>query len=34
MTLIELAAGVTLDEIQAKTEAKLKVSPELESRAA
>jgi 3-oxoacid CoA-transferase subunit B len=34
LTLIELAPGVSIDEIQQKTEAKLKVSPELESRAA
>ncbi|MDR3408198.1 MAG: CoA transferase subunit B [Methylovirgula sp.] len=34
LTLIELAPGVSIDEIKQKTEAKLKVSPELESRAA
>ncbi|QAY94516.1 succinyl-CoA--3-ketoacid-CoA transferase [Methylovirgula ligni] len=34
LTLIELAPGVSIDEIQQKTEAKLKVSPELECRAA
>ena len=34
LTLIELAPGVSIDEIQQKTEAKLKVSPELKSRAA
>jgi 3-oxoacid CoA-transferase subunit B len=34
LTLIELAPGVSIDEIRQKTEAALKVSPELESRAA
>jgi 3-oxoacid CoA-transferase subunit B len=34
LTLIELAPGVSIDEIRRKTEAALKVSPELESRAA
>jgi 3-oxoacid CoA-transferase subunit B len=34
MTLIELAEGVTLDEIKAKTEATFKVAPELAARAA
>jgi 3-oxoacid CoA-transferase subunit B len=34
LTLIELAPGVSVDEIRQKTEAALKVSPELESRAA
>ncbi len=34
LTLIELAPGVSIDEIQQKTEAKLKVSPELKSQAA
>ncbi|MGP8231743.1 MAG: CoA transferase subunit B [Methylovirgula sp.] len=34
LTLIELAPGVSVEEIKEKTEAKLKVSPELESRAA
>ncbi len=32
MTLVELADGVTLDEIKAKTEATFKVSPSLETR--
>jgi 3-oxoacid CoA-transferase subunit B len=34
LTLTELAPGVSIDEIRQKTEAALKVSPELESRAA
>jgi 3-oxoacid CoA-transferase subunit B len=34
LTLIELAPGVSIDEIRQKTEAALKISPELESRAA
>jgi 3-oxoacid CoA-transferase subunit B len=34
LTLIERAPGVSSDEIKQKTEAKLKVSPELESQAA
>lgn len=34
MTLIELADGVTLDEIKAKTEATFKVAPDLAARAA
>ncbi len=34
LTLIELAPGVSVDEIKQKTEAALKISPELASRAA
>jgi 3-oxoacid CoA-transferase subunit B len=34
LTLIELADGVTLDEIKRKTEASFKVAPELEAKAA
>jgi 3-oxoacid CoA-transferase subunit B len=34
MTLIELANGVTLDEIKDKTEASFKVAPDLKTRAA
>jgi 3-oxoacid CoA-transferase subunit B len=34
LTLIELAPGVSVDEIRQKTEAALKISPELGSRAA
>ncbi|HTV70139.1 MAG TPA: CoA-transferase, partial [Rhizobiaceae bacterium] len=34
LTLIELAPGVSVDEIKEKTEANLKISPELDSRAA
>jgi 3-oxoacid CoA-transferase subunit B len=34
LTLIELAPGVSVDEIRQKTEAALKISPELASRAA
>jgi 3-oxoacid CoA-transferase subunit B len=34
MTLIELAEGVTLDEIKAKTEARFKVAPDLKTKAA
>jgi hypothetical protein len=34
MTLIELADGVTLDEIKAKTEASFKVAPDLKTKAA
>ena len=34
LTLIELAPGVSVDEIKQKTEATLKISPELDSRAA
>jgi 3-oxoacid CoA-transferase subunit B len=34
LTLIELAPGVSVDEIKQKTEANLTVSPELGSRAA
>jgi len=34
MTLVELAPGVTLDEVKAKTEATFKVSPDLATRAA
>ncbi len=33
MTLIELADGVTLDEIKAKTEANYKVAPDLKTMA-
>ena len=34
MTLIELADGVTLDEVRATTEASFKVAPELKTKAA
>jgi 3-oxoacid CoA-transferase subunit B len=34
MTLIELADGVTLDEIKGKTEAEFKVAPDLKTKAA
>ncbi|WOJ90603.1 3-oxoacid CoA-transferase subunit B [Methylocapsa polymorpha] len=34
MTLVELAEGVTLDEVKAKTEAAFKVAPDLATRAA
>jgi 3-oxoacid CoA-transferase subunit B len=34
MTLIELADGVTLDEIKDKTEASFEVAPDLNTRAA
>jgi 3-oxoacid CoA-transferase subunit B len=34
MTLIELADGVTLDEVNAKTEASFKVAPNLKTKAA
>jgi 3-oxoacid CoA-transferase subunit B len=34
MTLIELADGVTLDEIKDKTEASFKVAPDLKTKAA
>jgi acyl CoA:acetate/3-ketoacid CoA transferase beta subunit len=34
MTLIELADGVTLDEVKAKTEATFKVAPDLKIKAA
>src|SRR6202047_5409326 len=34
MTLVELADGVTLDEIKAKTEASFKVAPDLKTRVA
>jgi len=34
VTLIELAVGVTLDEIKEKTEASFKVAPDLKTKAA
>jgi acyl CoA:acetate/3-ketoacid CoA transferase beta subunit len=34
MTLIELADGVTLDEIKDRTEASFKVAPDLKTKAA
>jgi 3-oxoacid CoA-transferase subunit B len=34
MTLVELAEGVTLEEVKAKTQAEFKVAPDLASRAA
>jgi len=34
MTLIELADGVSLDEIKANTEANFKVAPDLKTKAA
>jgi 3-oxoacid CoA-transferase subunit B len=34
MTLIELADGVTLDEVKAKTKAAFKVAPDLKTKAA
>jgi acyl CoA:acetate/3-ketoacid CoA transferase beta subunit len=34
MTVIELADGVTLDEIKAKTEASFQVAPDLKTKAA
>jgi 3-oxoacid CoA-transferase subunit B len=34
VTLIELAEGVTLEEVTAKTEASFKVAPELKTKAA
>ena len=34
MTLIELADGVTVDEIKAKTEANFTVAPELQTQVA
>jgi 3-oxoacid CoA-transferase subunit B len=34
MTLIELADGVTVDEVKAKTEASFKVAPSIKTKAA